>query len=117
MIVVFGGNGLLGRERARAAAQHGTRMVTLSHEAVSLSPALSGCAYSTSVVLLSNWDTSPTRPKSVVQIPYRYFPIEPHWLFPGLQFLPQRARIGHPALATVACVAQSRTGPSGYLGS
>jgi hypothetical protein len=27
-----------------------------------------------------------------VQTPYRYFPIEPHWLFPGLQFLPQRAR-------------------------
>ena len=33
-----------------------------------------------------------TRPKSVAQTPYRYFPIEPHWLFPGLQFLPQRAR-------------------------
>ncbi len=27
-----------------------------------------------------------------VQTPYRYFPIEPHRLFPGLQFLPQRAR-------------------------
>jgi hypothetical protein len=27
-----------------------------------------------------------------VQTPYRYFPVEPHWLFPGLQFLPQRAR-------------------------
>ncbi len=27
-----------------------------------------------------------------VQTPYRYFPIEPHWLFPGLQLLPVRAR-------------------------
>ena len=28
-----------------------------------------------------------------VQTPYRYFPIEPHWLFPGFQFLPFRARV------------------------
>lgn len=30
-----------------------------------------------------------------VQTPYRYFPIEPHWLFPGLQFMPHtlRARV------------------------
>jgi hypothetical protein len=27
-----------------------------------------------------------------VQTPYRYFPIEPHWLFPGFQFLPLRIR-------------------------
>ena len=27
-----------------------------------------------------------------VQTQYRYFPIEPHWLFPGLQFLPLPAR-------------------------
>jgi hypothetical protein len=27
-----------------------------------------------------------------VQTPYRYFPIEPHWLFPGFQFLPLRTR-------------------------
>jgi hypothetical protein len=27
-----------------------------------------------------------------VQTPYRYFPIEPHWLFPGFQFLPLTAR-------------------------
>jgi hypothetical protein len=27
-----------------------------------------------------------------VQTPYRYFPIEPHWLFPGFQFLPTSLR-------------------------
>jgi len=27
-----------------------------------------------------------------VQTPYRYFPVEPHWMFPGMQFLPLRAR-------------------------
>jgi hypothetical protein len=31
-------------------------------------------------------------PHHWIQTPYRYFPVEPHWLFPGLQFLPQRAR-------------------------
>ncbi len=28
-----------------------------------------------------------------VQTPYRYFPIEPHWRFPGLQWLPYEARV------------------------
>lgn len=28
-----------------------------------------------------------------VQTPYRYFPIEPHWLAPGMQFLPVRSRV------------------------
>jgi hypothetical protein len=28
-----------------------------------------------------------------IQTPYRYFPIEPHWLFPGMQFLPLAARV------------------------
>ncbi|MFD7077406.1 hypothetical protein ACFV9G_24570 [Nocardioides sp. NPDC059952] len=34
-------------------------------------------------------------PRHWVQTPYRYFPIEPHWLFPGMQFLPMalRARV------------------------
>ena len=27
-----------------------------------------------------------------IQTPYRYFPIEPHWLFPGFQFLPLAVR-------------------------
>ena len=27
-------------------------------------------------------------PRHWIQTPYRYFPIEPHWLFPGMQFLP-----------------------------
>lgn len=28
-----------------------------------------------------------------VQTPYRYFPLEPHWLFPGFQHLPVAARV------------------------
>lgn len=28
-----------------------------------------------------------------IQTPYRYFPIEPHWMFPGFQFLPFPARV------------------------
>lgn len=28
-----------------------------------------------------------------IQTPYRYFPIEPHWLFPCFQFLPFRVRV------------------------
>lgn len=31
-------------------------------------------------------------PHHWVQTPYRYFPVEPHWLFPGMQFLPARAK-------------------------
>jgi hypothetical protein len=33
-------------------------------------------------------------PAHWVQTPYRYFPIEPHWIAPGMQFLPVRARAG-----------------------
>jgi hypothetical protein len=28
-----------------------------------------------------------------IQTPYRYFPIEPHWMFPGFQFLPVAGRV------------------------
>jgi len=28
-----------------------------------------------------------------VQTPYRYFPVEPHWVAPGFQFLPFEARV------------------------
>jgi hypothetical protein len=31
-------------------------------------------------------------PAHWVQTPYRYFPVEPHWIAPGMQFLPPRVR-------------------------
>ncbi|RFU43038.1 class I SAM-dependent methyltransferase [Actinomadura logoneensis] len=31
-------------------------------------------------------------PRHWVQTPYRYFPVEPHWVCPGFQFLPLSAR-------------------------
>jgi hypothetical protein len=32
-------------------------------------------------------------PRHWVQTPYRYFPLEPHWLFPGMQHMPVAARV------------------------
>jgi hypothetical protein len=43
-------------------------------------------------------------PHHWVQTPYRYFPIEPHWVFPGMQWLPFPAR-----------VAVSRRWPYGHI--
>ena len=31
-----------------------------------------------------------------IQTPYRYFPIEPHWIVPGMQFLPVPGRASSP---------------------
>ena len=31
-------------------------------------------------------------PQHWVQTPYRYFPVEPHWVAPGMQYLPVRVR-------------------------
>jgi hypothetical protein len=31
-------------------------------------------------------------PRYAIQTPYRYFPLEPHWLFPLMQFLPRNVR-------------------------
>lgn len=40
-------------------------------------------------------EMSALAPNSWLQTPYRYFPLEPHWLCPGMQFLPlaTRARV------------------------
>jgi len=32
-------------------------------------------------------------PRYWVQTPYRYFPVEPHWMCPGFQFLPTAAKV------------------------
>lgn len=32
-------------------------------------------------------------PRHWIQTPYRYFPIEPHWVFPAMQFMPTAARV------------------------
>lgn len=32
-------------------------------------------------------------PRHWVQTPYRYFPLEPHWLFPGMQHMPAAVRV------------------------
>lgn len=39
-----------------------------------------------------------------VQTPYRYFPIEPHWLAPGIQFLPFAAKVRATMLWKFGCL-------------
>jgi len=46
-------------------------------------------------------------PAHWVQTPYRYFPVEPHWIAPGMQFLPVRARA---AMARVWPLAKVKAG-------
>ena len=41
-----------------------------------------------------------------IQTPYRYFPVEPHWMFPGMQFLPFSARV---AMSSVWPMGNRRT--------
>jgi hypothetical protein len=43
-------------------------------------------------------------PRCWIQTPYRWFPIEPHWLFPGLHLLPLASRL-----------AIARRWPMGYI--
>ena len=57
-------------------------------------------------------------PRYWIQTPYRYFPVEPHWVCPGLQYLPLRLRAsvglrwplvhGHPASFADSLEAQMR---------
>ena len=37
-----------------------------------------------------------------IQTPYRYFPIEPHWVFPAFQWLPYEARVQFRCTGTLA---------------
>jgi len=48
-------------------------------------------------------------PRHWIQTPYRYFPVEAHYLFPGFQFLPVRARA---ELAHRWAFSASRSAPS-----
>jgi hypothetical protein len=53
-------------------------------------------------------------PAHWVQTPYRYFPVEPHWLFPLMQFLPtsSRARVAYSwplAHSRPATIAEARS--------
>jgi hypothetical protein len=42
-------------------------------------------------------------PRYVIQTPYRYFPIEPHWMFPGFQFLPVALRAAIAPRWAIGC--------------
>jgi hypothetical protein len=54
-------------------------------------------------------------PSVFVKIDIRYFPVEPHRFFPGLRFLPQRAHMGHSAVAAVAARPDPEQAPRDVL--
>lgn len=51
-------------------------------------------------------------PHHWVQTPYRYFPVEPHWMFPGFQFLPVALRVAISRRWRLGHVAPTGTDPS-----
>jgi hypothetical protein len=53
-----------------------------------------------------------------IQTPYRYFPIEPHWVFPGFQFLPVNVRAqvsSHWPLGQIPHLPDPPKGPTEHL--
>jgi hypothetical protein len=49
-----------------------------------------------------------------IQTPYRYFPVEPHWLFPAFQFLPLAIRTELSARWPLGWMRHIEKPPQGY---